>query len=113
MATVSGAAISTATGIRGGSVNVKEAAHVALSYVADLYADEKIGELGLEEVEFDDPSQEWIITVGFARPWDYPPTLPADMMKVLRAAPRATHRTYKTVRMDDGGNVKSLKNRDV
>ena len=28
--------------------------------------------VGLEEVEFDDESDQWLITIGFSRPWDRP-----------------------------------------
>ncbi len=35
-------------------MNIKEAVNVAKVYVSDLFTDEQIIDLGLEEVEFDD-----------------------------------------------------------
>ncbi len=45
---------------------------VAVNYVSELFEHEKISNLGLEEIEFDDRAGEWLVTVGFSRPWDYP-----------------------------------------
>ena len=50
-------------------MNVKEAARAAKSYIADIYSDEDISDIGLEEVEIDDFTDTWKITVGFSRPW--------------------------------------------
>ena len=56
-------------------MKVREAVTKAKDYIRDLYTDEDIRFVGLEEVEFDDESQDhaWRITIGFARPWDSPP----------------------------------------
>ena len=51
-------------------MDVKAAARTAKSYVTDLFADEEITNVGLEEVEFDEGQDRWIVTVGFSRPWD-------------------------------------------
>ena len=40
-------------------MDVREAAHTAREYVADLFAYERIGEIFLEEVDFDDRSDVW------------------------------------------------------
>ena len=62
--------------------------------------------VGLEEVEFDDESGQWLITIGFSRPWDRPKTQSA----ALREDP--LKRSYKVVRIDDAdGSVISLKDR--
>ncbi|MYD64700.1 MAG: hypothetical protein F4X26_01680 [Chloroflexi bacterium] len=87
-------------------MDVKEAVAVAKDYVGDLYAGEEIADLGLEEVEFDDVSNEWSVTIGFLRPWNR--TLP----DALALARRASARSYKVLRIDDdSGEVKSLKDR--
>ena len=51
-------------------MNMKEAARTAKEYVADLYAGEEITDIGLEEVEFNDRLNDWVVTIGFSRPWD-------------------------------------------
>ena len=86
-------------------MDVKEAANVAKVYLADLYMDEGVTNLGLEEVVFDDVSGNWEITIGFSRPWDRQTALPA-----LVGA--RSDRTYKVVRIDgQNGDVISLKDR--
>lgn len=89
-------------------MNVKEAAKAAIAYIADLFADERISDLGLEEVEFDEANQEWVITVGFSRPWDYPAQRTG--LSVL-SPPSDPHRVYKVLRIATGGDVLSVKNR--
>jgi hypothetical protein len=49
-------------------MEVKEAVTVAKQYIADLYSDERIENIGLEEVEFDGRGS-WLVTIGFSRPW--------------------------------------------
>ena len=62
--------------------------------------------VGLEEVVFDDESDQWLITIGFSRPWDRPKTQSA----ALREDP--LKRSYKVVRINDAdGSVISLKDR--
>lgn len=41
-----------------------------MEYVADLFEDEKIENLGLEEVEYDDDNHYWQVAIGFSRSWD-------------------------------------------
>ena len=49
-------------------MDVKEAARTARGHILDLFADEDIGNVCLEEAEFDDLSNAWNITVSFTRP---------------------------------------------
>ena len=51
-------------------MEVKEAVLTAKRYVADVFADEVVTDVGLEEVEFDEESDVWVVTIGFSRPWD-------------------------------------------
>jgi hypothetical protein len=89
-------------------MNVKEAVRLAKEYVLDLFAEEEINNLGLEEVEFYEREQAWSVTVGFSRPWE----VPNDMILASLAKPSC--RSYKIVRIDDkAGQVKSIKNREV
>ena len=86
-------------------MDVKEAAKTAREYVTDVFADEQITNLGLEEVVYDVALERWRITFGFARPWDRQ----GDMgVRMGLKAPRAD----KVVHVDDNnGNVVALTNR--
>jgi hypothetical protein len=91
-------------------VDVKEAVNLAKEHVSDLFADEKLTNLGLEEVEFDEATNTWIVTLGFSRPWDEPRSTWASIAgQVLY--PR---RSYKMIRISDGAEkILSVKNREV
>lgn len=90
-------------------MNVKEAVSRAKSYVSELFEDEAPRNLGLEEVELDHSSNEWIVTVGFSRPWDEP----KGALAVLANSPM-TRRVYKVVRISNGtSEIISVKNRDL
>ena len=83
-------------------MEVKEAVARAKRYVGDLFAEEQPSDLGLEEVEFDDASGEWRVTIGFARPWEKDGRYLPDIFPLRRA--------YKVVRIADGtGVIKSVK----
>ena len=97
-------------------MNVSDAVQVAISDTKKLFESEGLSNLGLEEVAFDDSSEEWIITVGFSRPWDYPNAdmLGTGVLSALRAAQAQTvhpQRSFKIVRVKDSdGRVVSVKN---
>ena len=86
-------------------MDVKDVTRTAREYITDLFADEQITNLGLEEVVYDVDSKQWRITFGFARPWDRQ----GDMgVRMGLKAPRA----YKVVRVDDNdGSVVALTDR--
>ena len=88
-------------------MDVKQAVRTAREYVVSLYDEEDIMDIGLEEVEFDELSDEWRVTIGFSRPWDKENSVvPIPYSDARR--PRA----YKVVRIDDGdGQIISLKDR--
>ncbi len=84
-------------------LDVKRAAKAAKEYVADLFADEQIDHVGLEEVKFDRSANVWEITIGFSRPWD---------RGLLKIAPGPSQRSYKVVRISDAdGEVLAVVNR--
>lgn len=89
-------------------MDVKEAAQTAKDYLTDLFADESITNVGLEEVEFDEFDNVWKITVGFSRPWDRRVSI-----AVTLSGERPPHgRSYKVVRINDvDGVVVSLTDR--
>ncbi|HWA23561.1 MAG TPA: hypothetical protein VG735_14295 [Caulobacterales bacterium] len=79
-------------------MDVKTAVALAKDYIKQIFAEEGIGDLGLEEVMFDDRQGVWQITLGFSRAWDRNPVLP----------PR---REYKVVAVAEDGKVLSVKHR--
>ncbi len=87
-------------------MEVKDAVRLAKTYVADLFESERIANVGLEEVVFDESSDSWNITIGFTRPWDRKGPL-ATALPEQRPA-----RSYKVVRIADGSHqVKSVTDR--
>jgi hypothetical protein len=89
-------------------MDVKEAVGVAKQYVHDLFGEEKIVNLGLEEVIFDEKAKSWLITVGFSRPWDAAPNLGGLL------PPGEPKRSYKVVRIADADHkVLSVKERTL
>lgn len=88
-------------------MDVKDAVAAAKRYVADLFAQEGVSNLGLEEVEFDEQAGEWRVTIGFSRPWDS-----VTGWAALTTAPVNPRRAYKVVRISDAtGAALSVKNR--
>ena len=88
------------------SLDVKDAVDSAKTAVTNLFAQEGVFNLGLEEVEFDDAQEQWRITVGFSRSWDKRQGLLADLAST-------TGRTYKVVTINKDGKVMSIKNRET
>ena len=87
-------------------MDVKQAVWTARKYVGELFDGGEIDRVRLEEVVFDYDSDQWLITIGFSRPWDRPKALSA----ALREDP--LKRSYKVVRINDAdGSVMSLKDR--
>ena len=81
-------------------MDVKEVVQMAKDYVAELFGDEDIIHVGLEEVDFDQ-SDNWAVTIGFSRPWN------RNIGSVLGGQ---TSRSYKVVRIrDEDGKVLSVK----
>lgn len=90
-------------------MNVAEAVTKAKKYVIDIFADEEIKNLGLEEIEFDESSKEWRVTLGFSRPWDESRNALASLTQA--SGPR---RSYKIVRIsDNSSDVISIKTHEV
>ena len=90
-------------------MDVKEAVEIAKSYVRDVLADEQITNLGLDETEHEQATGRWIITVGFARPWNTPRTRAQEVLETLGAV-SSLRRSYKVITISDNGEVISMKN---
>lgn len=99
-------------------MNAKEAVSAAKAYVKDVFADEQIVDVGLEEVEFDEHSNCWLITVGFSCPriaetYNNNPfnelRKGGSLIEMMRE--KALRRSYKVVTINDGSaQVVSVKN---
>ena len=87
-------------------MDVKEAVRTAKAYLVDLFEDEQITNVGLEEVVFDEASAVWRITIGFSRSWDLKGPLSVTM------AGASPDRSYKMLSISDAtGKVESLRDR--
>lgn len=97
-------------------MNVKEAIVAAKDYVKEVYADEQVADLGLEETDYDDTQGNWLITLGFSRPWTTPRSTTRLLLDQMGATDRAApsrKRVYKLVTIDREGKVVSMKNRET
>ena len=82
--------------VMGDPMEVQEAVRAAKAHVTELFEDEEIMNVGLEEVEF---KNGWRITIGFSRPWD----------RTILTSPG---RSYKVVCLNDKtGRVVSVTDR--
>jgi hypothetical protein len=90
-------------------MDVKDAVKRAKSYVAELFAEEGLMNLGLEEIEHDDVAGTWDVTLGFSRPWNT-----ARNALTALTGDTAARRTYRVVKVRDAdGEVLSVKRRDI
>lgn len=87
----------------------REAVAAAKAYVKDIYADEGIEFLGLEEIERE--NGHWLVTVSFSRPWNTPRTRAQEVLERVGAV-QSLQRAYKVVTLDGDGAVLSMKTRE-
>ena len=90
-------------------MDAKEAIRETKRLVRELYADEDIAEIRLEELESEDLSDSWLVTLGLLRP----ARGPDDRHSFLRPEP-LLKRTYKIVKIpNDHLAKKSMKIREM
>lgn len=83
-------------------MDVKEAVQTAKQHIMDLFSDEGITKVGLEEVAESQHLNHWQITIGFSRTWDH------GFASAINGPPRH----YKVVEINkDSGRVVSVKHR--
>lgn len=88
-------------------MNVKQAVRAAKEHIIDIFDDEQITRIALEEVEFDSATDEWRVTIGFNRPWDANNALASRLTSDLYR-----DRSFKVVRIkDDNGEVSAIADR--
>lgn len=87
-------------------IGPKEAAQIAGIYFRDLYQGERFTNVLLEEIEIDDASDDWLVTLGFDM--DERRDAPGVLEKPVR------RRHYKIFRIDgETGSVRSMKIRII
>lgn len=85
-------------------MQVNEAVRAAKAYIAEVFAEEKIVEIGLEEVRIDDGI--WDITIGFRRPWPKRVRAETDRgLELLKPKYKFQDRWFKLVRIRDDDGV--------
>jgi hypothetical protein len=97
-------------------MDVRQAIAQAKAYLREVYADEGLTDLGLEETDFDETRGEWLITLGFFRPWNNPRAAAQSALDAIgyplgAADPR--RRTYKVVTISKDGTIRAMKNRQA
>ncbi len=91
-------------------MDAKQAVGLAKDYIKDIFSSEAILQVGLEEVEFDEHSDTWFVTIGFSRFWDSP----ANAIAAIAQQARSSKRSYKVVKINDlTGKVTAVKNRET
>lgn len=93
-------------------MDTKEAIAIAKRYVVENLEDERISNLGVEEIEQDPQSGGWLITLAFSRPWNSPRAItPAQAALEAAGIFSNLRRSYKTLAVDPSGQVLSMRNR--
>lgn len=94
---------------KGSIMDVKEAVNKAMVAASDLFGQEMLNNLLLEEVDLDEQTGAWQITLGF----DVPNTNPLKGLGATLSGERMYIRKYKVFHVDATGNVKSVKIRTL
>ncbi|MGV8840617.1 MAG: hypothetical protein ACWA6X_09975 [Bauldia sp.] len=88
-------------------MDAKQAAESAKKWLIELLADEGPVNIGLEEIEFDERSDRWNVTLGFSRPWN----AVRDAFTVI-SGESASRRAYRVLTVDNEGGFVSMKRRE-
>jgi len=89
-------------------MDVQEAVRVAKNWVSEVFKEEHISRLGLEEVVHDKAANVWQVTLGFARNWQGD----AEKSQLFGLVPPP--RSYKVITVrEPTGEVVSMRNRET
>ncbi len=90
-------------------IRPEAAVRAAKAWLAQIYADESIARIALEEVRFRDGN--WEITLGFNR---FDPDSPSSQFKALEEAYARQHRIFKVLIVAGNDNhVIEMRDREV
>lgn len=94
-------------------MDVKEAIAKAKTYVGELFAEDGISDVRLEEVEHDESDRSWNVTLGFLRHREASTASFSELATTLNAL-AARRRVYRVVRVREAdGAIMSVKHRDL
>lgn len=82
-------------------MDVKQAVSKAKRYLAEVFSDEEISDVRLEEVEFDRSDKTWLITLGFLQP-DF--EMPVERALRRTDLQRPMRQSYKLVKIPENDN---------
>ena len=88
-------------------MDVKTAVGNAKQWLASVLQEEGVSNVGLEEVEFDQEHDMWLITLGFSRPWNSV----RNAFTAISGEP-APKRAYRIIAVKEpNGEIVSMKRR--
>lgn len=88
----------------------RQAIAAAKAFVQDVYAEEDVGCLRMEEFEHLSSAGNWVVTLSFARQWDTPRTRAQEVLERL-GAETPLQRFVKVVTIADDGTILSVKDK--
>ncbi len=91
-------------------MDVKQAIAKAREYILDVYSDEPISNIGLEETEFDSARDVWQITFAFSRLWNTPKSRAQEVLESLGGSAQLK-RSYKVIGVAADGAILFMKDR--
>jgi len=93
-------------------VPVKEAVAAAIAYIKELYEGVSLRDILLEEIEYSNASDKWLVTIGFSLPETK--EVSSSVIFPTSKTSRELSRRYKTVIIDAiSGTPDSMKIRNV
>ena len=94
-------------------MNMREAVAAAKFHLAQLFQDENITNVGLEEIEYDEMRGQWRVTISFSRNWQ-PSQEDGKLSAAIARAALDRQRAHKVVTINNGdGQIVSVKNREM
>ncbi len=91
-------------------MDVRQAIVKAKEYVSDVYSDESIMNLGLEETEYLPERDCWQITLAFSRQWNTPKSRAQEVLENLGGS-AGLKRSYKVIGVAADGSILFMKDR--
>ena len=98
------------------SIKSREAIQTARQYVTELYEDEDLTNIGLEEIEYHEAGDYWTVTLGFSRPWNSARSKSKGgyLLSSMESSSYSNQkRTYKVITVNSNGAAISMKNREA
>lgn len=94
------------------TIDMKTAILLAKRHLQELTEGEGIQNVGLEEIGYDDKTENWEVLLGYNRPLDtYKEIASGTTANAFGAVPTVTrtHRTFKYIKLDKDGNLIGFK----